>query len=96
MGAIVPPYGPIGHDFKYVATGAESVVAGASNFTMTFPNGYSMPSPAFRANVTNGGVTNIEDYDVVLADNTTTTIHVKCTGLLVANDVLFVSLKTFS
>lgn len=96
MGAIVPPYGPIGHEFKYVVTGAEAVVAGASDFTLTFPNGYSMPSAAFGAKVSPAGMANLVLADVVHADNTTTTIHVRCQGLLTAADVLLVSLRTFS
>lgn len=96
MGAIVPPYGPIGHEFKYVVTGTEAVVAGASDFTLTFPNGYSMPSAAFAAKISPGGMASPEVCDVVNADNTTTTIHVRSTGILVAADVLIVSLRTFS
>lgn len=97
MGAIIPP-GRVPttfREFTYAATGAEATaVDGSSDFTLTFGALHgAMPNTAYNATVTGGGGAAGYVFDVVLADNTTTSIHVKCMAKLVAADVLQVSLR---
>jgi hypothetical protein len=69
--------------FRYTADGSEG-----DDFVLGLPN--PQPDTDFNAWVTGGGLTNDLTFQVVVADNELTTIHVKTSGPLTAGDVLLV------
>lgn len=74
-----------GQVFRYVATGAET-----NDFTIALP--VAAPDINFNAIVSGGGLAFQMTFDVIVANNTINSIHVKSSAVLTAGDVLLVEI----
>lgn len=70
-----------GQVFRYTADGTET-----DDFVLTLP--VAAPDTNFNAVVTGGGLAFQLTFDVIVADNTINTIHVKSSAVLTNLDVL--------
>lgn len=73
----------MGQVFRYTANGTET-----DDFVLTLP--IAAPNVNFNAIVTGGGLAFQLTFDVIVADNTVNTIHVKSSAALSNNDELLI------